>query len=184
MIRRLIDYIAFRTTKRYNVIKVRSLEPNYWDKDTLLLHGVMQLVVDFVEVECAFMEHDKPFTLKQKIMLKMPWFFRCDEVFRSREDGLKHLDMLESFYEDKLKEPSDAPKILKEVYVWWKDIRPTRRDPGDESGFNQYMEQNTKKSDAKIKQLLKKADKLEKNHFDEDTKMLKKIIDIRGFLWT
>lgn len=188
MLRRLIDYIAFRTTQRYNVIKVRSLEPNYWDKDTLLLHAVMQLVVDFVEVECAFMEHDRPFTLKQKLILKLPWFFRTDEVFRSREDGLKHLDMLESFYDDALKDPSEAPKVIKEVYLWWKDVRPLRQDPGDESGFNAYMQSaentNTQKSDAKMRQLLKKAVKIEQAHFDEDTRMLKKIIEVRAFLWT
>lgn len=184
MIRKLIDSIAFRTTKRYNVLKIRDLPANYWDKDTILLYAVMQLVVDFVEIECAFMELDAPYTLRQTINLWLPWFLRSDEVYRNRELGLKHLEMLERFYGDKANGPSDIPKVIRDVYLWWKDVRPNRPDPGDASGLNKYMKQTQKKDDKKVERLILAADKVEAQYEREDTAMLKKIIDVRNFMWT
>lgn len=187
-IKKALDWIAFRTTRRYNVLKIRELPPNYWDKDTILLYAVMQLVVDFVEIECAFMELDVPYTLRQKINFKLPWFLRSDEVYRNRELGLQHLKMLEETYQDMLVNPSDAPKAIREVYLWWKDVRPYRKDPGDESGFNQYMKEcestQTKKSKAQIDKLLKRSMQIEARHEKEDTEMLNKVIKYRGFMWT
>lgn len=186
-LRRAIEWLAFRTTKRYNVLKIRDLSPNYWDKDTILLYGVMQLVVDFVEIECAFMELD-PLTWRQRLNLMLPWFLRTDEVYRNREMGLQHLKMLEETYQDVLVNPSDAPKAIREVYLWWKDVRPNRQDPGDESGFNQYMKQcedtETKKNKKQVDKLLKKSMQLEAQHEREDTQMLNKVIKYRGFMWT
>lgn len=184
MIKKSIQWLAHRSTKRYNVLKIRDLEPNYWDKDTILLYAVMQLVVDFVEIECAFMEIDAPYTWRQWLNLKLPWFFRSDEAFRSRELGLRHLDMLERFYEDKVKSPSQAPKEIKEVYLWWKDVRPHRPDPGDLSGLNEYMKNTTKKDSKKVERLIIATDKIEAKQNKEDTKMLMRVIELRDFLWT
>lgn len=185
---KLLDWIAFRTTKRYNILKIRDLSPNYWDKDTILLYAVMQIVVDFVEVECSFMELDAPYTLRQRINFKLPWFLRSDEVYRNRESGLKHLTMLESMYQDMLINPSDAPKAIREVYLWWKDVRPLRQNPDDESGFNQYTKEcedtNTKKDKKHLHKLMKKAVRIEQQREKEDTEMLNKVIKYRNFMWT
>lgn len=186
---KIFDWFAFRTTKRYNVLKIRDLSPNYWDKDTILLYAIMQIVVDFVEIECSFMELDTPqITFWQRINMKLPWFLRCDEVYRNRESGLKHLKLLESMYQDMLINPSSAPKAIREVYLWWKDVRPLRQDPGDESGFNQYMQEcqnsDTKKDKKRINKLLKKTTEIEQQHEKEDTEMLNKVIKYRGFMWT
>lgn len=188
VVNKITRYIAFRTTKKFNVLKIRDLPSDYWDKDTILLYAVMQLVVDFVEIECAFMEIDSPYTLKQKINFMLPWFLRSDEVYRNRELGLLHLKMLEETYVDLIKSPSDAPKAIREVYLWWKDVRPNRQDPGDESGFNEYISQcentNTKKNKKHIDKLLKKCLQLEEQHDKEDTAMLNKVIKYRNFMWT
>lgn len=185
---KIFDWLAFRTTKRYNVLKIQDLPPNYWDKDTILLYAVMQLVVDFVEIECSFMELDEPYTFRQWINFKLPWFLRSDEVYRNRESGLQHLTWLEESYQDMGENSSDAPKTIREVYLWWKDVRPQRQDPGDDSGFNQYMQEckksNTKKDEKHISKLLKKTIRIEQQHEKKDTEMLNKIIKYRGFMWT
>jgi hypothetical protein len=185
---KFIRYVAYRTSKRYNVLKIRELPANYWDKDTILLYAVMQLVVDFVEIECSFMELDTPYTLRQRINFKLPWFLRSDEVYRNRELGLQHLKMLEETYQDMLVNPSDAPKAIREVYLWWKDVRPLRQDPGVESGFDEYMQQckdSTIKEDKKhVTMLLKKSLRIEQRHEKQDTEMLNKVIKYRNFMWT
>jgi hypothetical protein len=186
---KIFDWLAFRTTKRYNILKIRDLSPNYWDKDTILLYAVMQIVVDFVEVECAFMELDTPqITFWQRINMKLPWWLRSDEAYRNRESGLKHLTLLEDMYQDMLINPSDAPKAIREVYLWWKNVRPFRQDPGDESGFNAYVlecKNANKKEDKKhTLKLLKKTVRIEQHREKEDTEMLNKVIKYRGFMWT
>lgn len=182
LIKKLIRFVAHRTTKRFNVLKIRSLSSDYWDKDEIMLHAIMQLVVDFVEIECAFMVMDQPYTFKERLYLKLPWFLRSDNLIRSRERGLQHLDELISVYEDRMKDASDAPRNIKEVYIWWKDIRPQRK---------QTMESLFINSDGKeivdvkvLTKLVKQEMALEKKFEKEDEKMLKLIISARTFMWT
>jgi hypothetical protein len=180
MLRHFVDFIAFRTTKKYNTIKIRSLVPGYYDKDTLFLHAAMQLVVDFVEIECSWMELDAPYTWRQWLYFKLPWFLHKDELIRNRELGLKHLDMLASFYTDKLKDATDAPKIVKDVYLYWKDIRPQKIKSVEEL----YKKLELESDESRTKYAIDTIDKLEADIEKQDTKMLKKIVEVRGFLWT
>lgn len=191
MLRRILGAFAYRTTKRYNVIEIDSLGAAYYDKDEIMLHAVMQLVVDFVEIECSFMELDHPFSFKEKLYFKLPWWLRSDNLIRSRERGLKHLKMLEPMYEDRVKSPSKDPKIIKEVYLWWVDERPKRADHDAwfTTEFNkikndQKLKNSPKTREKKIDRLILKSSKIEEQNYREDTEMLKKIIDARGFMWT
>ena len=184
--RKIIQSVAYRTTKRYNVLKIRDLPANYWDKDTILLYAVMQLVVDFVEIECAFMELDVPYTLRQRINFKLPWFLRSDEVYRNRELGLQRLTGLEEAYQDMGENSSDAPKAIREVYLWWKDVRPLRIDTSEElAQYRQQCFDLGRTPDKKtIDKFAKKSIRIEEKHFKEDTEMLNKIIKYRSFMWT
>lgn len=186
-IKSIVESIAYRTTKQYNIVKIRSLRPTYWDKDTIMLHAVMQIVVDFVEIECSFMELDRPFTLKERLYFAMPWFIRKDSWLRNRERGLNHLKHLESFYSEKVK--SDAPKIIQEVYVWWVDKRAARKDSDEWFGEELDKIKNSEKlskaqKTKKIDSLVHKMSKLDDKHYREDTEMLKKIVSVRDFMWT
>jgi len=44
-------WIAYRTYDKYNVIKIPTLTPHYYDKDHIFLHGCFALLTDYVEVE-------------------------------------------------------------------------------------------------------------------------------------
>lgn len=172
-INRGISWIAYRTTKRYTTIKIRSLEPNYWDKDTLLLHGIMQLVVDYVEIECSQMHRRVKPSLRDRLLRMIPWFLRSDEWYRSPESGVADLKWQCSLDDSSLPEDernpeqAQAARVILEVYTWWKDIYPKREDP--------HLN-----PDYYTKDLLK----IIRQHSKEDAKMLKKIIDVREYLWT
>ncbi len=44
-------WVYHRAVRPFNVVRIRSLSPDYHDKDDLMLHACFQLLVDFVEVE-------------------------------------------------------------------------------------------------------------------------------------
>lgn len=171
VLKRGVNWIAYRTTKRYNTIKIRTLESNYWDKDTLLLHGVMQLVVDFVEIECSQMHRREEPKLRDRMLRLVPWFLRSDEWYRSREEGVLHLTWQTTLDDASLPEhercsdQAHAARVILEVYTWWKDIYPKREDPHKNHNIKDFL-------------------KIIRQHSKEDAKMLKKIIDIREYLWT
>lgn len=179
-IRKVTDFIAFRTTKRYNIIKIRSLEPNYYDKDTILLHAVMQLVVDYVEIELA----PEPDTKIYRLLNRLPWFIR--PTFRSTELGLKNLNFL-------IDEPTDNTwtefhKKLKEVYLWWTQVYPARKSIEELSGYTTFIKNEHTYSrhyrHKKQKHIFDKINRLELQYAKEETDMLNIVIKYRQFLWT
>lgn len=178
--RKAIDYIAFRTTKRYNIIKIRSLRPNYYDKDTLLLHAVMQLVVDYVEIELV----PEPDTKFRKFLAKLPWAIRPQ--FRSSELGLAALNAI--IQENIDPNWHDFHLKLREVYLWWTNVYPNRQSVEELSGFTHFIKNKNKYSKTynikKEKHIFDKMRKLEINYTKEESDMLKAVIDYREFLWT
>ena len=164
-------------------LSLKSLDSKtYYDKDILLLHTIMQLVVDFIEIELAhFYLIEKP-TLKSRLYKIIPRCLAKDDWVRSRELGLKYLSELQKFEKD-LRQSPTFNKTLKEVYVWWKDVRPKRVDVETASGLIKCIKNPQTCNRSQFERAVKKAQKLEKKYFDEDTKMLKKIIDIREYLW-
>jgi hypothetical protein len=172
---RVIDWIAFRTTQRYNIVKIKTLAATYWDKDTIMLHAVMQLVTDYVEIEQASLywtNHDKTPALLERILRQSPRVFRSSEWFRSRERGVANL-LLEATFDDdsvpvdqRSPEQAHAAREILEVYLWWHDVRPHRKNLDTlEIGFEEYL-------------------KLTRQYSTEDANMLKRIIDVREHLWT
>lgn len=184
------------------------------ETETRLLHSSFELLVDFIEVEKAsqglWNNPDKRPWWK-KISLTNWGEFRSRELglqylewemsLKFDEDmGVESGDELyalptpqaESAYEQKL------------LYIWWKDIRPARPDPYDASGYNTYFDhmrekaaasgidemtalfggEHTPEEDEMQRIASKTCDEIEKQYEDEDTRMLKKLIDIRRHLWT
>ena len=161
-------WFKYRLTDRYNVIYIKSLEPNYYDTDTRLLHGMFQLLTDFVEEELGSREFCSSVFNKQsngeiswfiyKLYLACPGFILEFFIFNvlklsKRDLGLKHLDW-ELTIPDQPVEGEDggivdygcpgqaaAAKEKKELYLWWKDVYPNREDPMDLSGYSEFCDQ-------------------------------------------
>jgi hypothetical protein len=193
-----------------------GLKPGQWhETDTRILHANFGMLVDFIEVEKAHMmlwshpELDRPWWRKFKLT---NW-----GEFRSRELGMKHLDWEMSLVYDEhmgiysgdelYKLPTGQAEAAYEqylLYTWWKDVRPSRPDPYDESGYSTYFEHMRKKAEAAgedefhslfggekteeevLMQKLASAscELLEKHYEEEDTAMLIRLIKLRHQLWT
>lgn len=202
---RLSDYVAFRTTKRYNQIRIKSLSPNYYDKDTLLLHGVMQLVVDFVEIELAAYKYERMTSLKARLYKYLPWCLRSSEWIRSPQLGLEKLNeecepslTPEETAEigDFVERSAENYRRIRTVYLWWTQTYPKRVSPEVASGWAAIYEEMTNLSVSLLdtpaivdfgrrqQVAIEKCAEIERKYFDEDTEMLILAIRTRESMWT
>jgi hypothetical protein len=86
----------------------------------------------------------------------------------------------------------DDAQEIKYLYTWWKDVRPHRPDPDQVSGWDKVCDKwnilsdkdNCEEKKSEVDAARKKYDALEKEYEDEDTRMMKRLIDVRKALWT
>ena len=157
----LCCYCRNRFIQRVHLIDTK-LPPGQWmDTDTRLLHGVMEALVFYVEVDCA------------------AW---TKEKMTEGEKGLKHLDweidlVHEEWVADELiGMPTDqalAAAAVKRLYIWWTVIRPARVDPYDfvdeeSEGLERY----------------KLCTTIENFFEAEDEEMMMNVIRYRRGMWT
>lgn len=196
-------WIRYRTFDKYHVIPT-GLEPGYYDADTRFLHGMFQLLVDFVEIEKAWMQviwgsnEDKKY--------HVPWY--CKGTFktknwRCKQAGLDYLNWECTLSSPKLPEEErcasqaqTAYEII-DLYKWWTEDRPNRPDAMDASGWSEYCNKReqqgisvldtrheTPKDNLESRRLLDLTRKIEEEYYNEDTQMLTRLITVRGSLWT
>ena len=85
-----------------------------------------------------------------------------------------------------------AAQEIKCLYTWWKDVRPNRPDPAKVSGWDKVCDKwnilsdkdNCEEKKNEVDTAQKKQDAIEKEYEDEDTRMMKRLIDVRKALWT
>jgi hypothetical protein len=141
----------------------------------------MQLIVDYVEIELAGLNGSR----EQKIVSYLPWFIRPD--IRDSAAGLdyinfaiQNLDRDDQWIQFYIK--------LKEVYLWWKNIYPHRKTPEELSGFVKFVENSKNYSKTytlkKQNRIFQRIIEIEKEYLEEETRMMKFVIDNRSFLWT
>jgi len=169
----IVSYIRFGFFEKLHLIDTK-LPHNYQEVDTRLLHGMFSLLVDFVEVEKAWME-----TIFNK-NYKRPWW-KLNSRFRERELGIKYLDWeitLINNEHDNIQ--GENAKIIKDLYLWWVDERSKRKDPYVLMDLDNWDNISKEEKSSICKQI----SKIEQDEYDEDTEMLKKLIEVRGSLWT
>ncbi|NBT57846.1 hypothetical protein EBT16_03580 [bacterium] len=171
-------YFRNRFVTKTHFLKT-GLEPGaYHELDDRILHGLFNELKDFVEVELAWMHG----------------YGNKDYRFRGgrcREAGLGHLEWASGLKYDELV-GKDDPKfgkptpqaesavIIRELYKWWTETRPSRPEPMDASGWTEdYKKKNGDRKDS-----FKKLRKIERDYEKEDERMLLKLIKIRKHLWT
>jgi len=179
-------YIRNRFITKTHYLKT-GLEPGvYHELDERILYGLFNELVDFVEVEQAwinYISNDKKYNFKNG---------RCIE------SGLDHLKWAsglkydedcgiaegEELYGKPTPQSESALKIL-ELYNWWKD-RKYRLDPTEASGWSDYCQKKKieGKNDEESRIALEKLTNLEEKYEKEDEDMLIELIKIRKHLWT
>ena len=181
-------YVYNRWIDKTHYINTKLDKGKYYGFDTTLLHGIFEMLVDFVEVEKAQRQFSSRYFEGDKTKYKTP----------SREAGIEYLDWEIGLGDDSPLQAEVAVEI-KELYLWWKDVRPNRIDPMDESGWSAYCEkesiagrglfgcnteEETEERRLQVRALLKELQRLEDKQDQEDTDMLIRIIKIRQHCWT
>lgn len=149
---------------RYDLIRTGLNPTSWWDKDSLILYGMMGLIVDFVEKEKCFevVEWDSEPEHKhagEEIKAIYAWW--KDYPRRQKEID----DTTQIWYESK----REDSKLRKN------DERKTVESPNH--FFNCPQSERTKS-------LLDLSWELEQKLIEEEQDMLHRIIKIRKFLWT
>lgn len=194
------------------------VKPGSWcDLSNRIIYCLFDELVNFVEVESAWahivwMDKEE----RKKYPLNATGYFR-NRAWRCPEAGIEHytwaskLIFDESYGFDKdnpeygkpTQQAEKAIEILA-LYNWWKNIRPTRLDPHDASGWTAFCEakrilrkkeededdfdilglDETPEQKAFSRKALDECGRIEKEQEDEDTEMLIRLIKVRNGLWT
>lgn len=192
-------WLRYRIFDRYHVIST-GLAPDYYDADTRMLHGMFNLLVDYVEVELAWVH--VVFSDEKRKKRTHPWWslgWTRFKSFRDPQAGLDHLRWEMTLDSPALspseRNPYQAAKAREvwELYHWWKFIRPTRPDPHDESGWSDYcagknlrdlFSDRDDEDQARSMEMINRTNEIEKAYDQEDEDMLVRLVKIRKSLWT
>ena len=202
-----ISEIRFYINNRY-LIKSHALTSNlrrgtWYDFDTRLLHTAFDELVNFVEIELAWM-HAISSSTKRNFLRLGRW--RSAEAGLAYLDWASHLKMDEDWidkndpdYGQPTQQALAAQETLR-LYRWWKEERPKRPDPIDASGLAEYYKEKRheaktcgdsflhhtilNKKDGQLRNLSDLYHRIEKQQEEEDTAMLIRLVEIRQSLWT
>ena len=211
-------YAFNRYVSKTHYIKTELEAGEYHSIDKRLRHGMFTELVDFIEVEKAY--HHCVFSDEKRARYKLPWWrggwrWLRWGIWRCPQAGLDYLEWESSLkFDDEWMDKSDprygslTPQALaameqKRLYDWWKNVRPNRPDPYDESGWSNFCERRraahageddeplsmlfndkTDEERAESKRLMDVLNDIEKRYDDEDEAMMVALIKIRQHLWT
>jgi len=211
------DSFRMRFVKKMWLIDIPTLDKyEYHENDSRMLHGNFAILTQFVEQEKAWMQHlsnsweeddeDTDFMANVKRARKDKSTWKNAD---KREYGLKYLDWEIGLGEEGGLNQSTYATEEKELYLWWKDVRPNRPDPMDVKGdkgvsWTEYCALDKPKydddgneldvmarmefrseEDKEISDSASEAmNKAEEEYDKEDEEMLIRLIKIRKGLWT
>lgn len=209
---RVKDWIRYRTTSKYHIIKLDH-EPGYMEASERLLYSGFTILRKFVEGEKAWMQHISNSSSVDIDFMDAVLVARKEKKIWKRADkrqyAMKYLDWEISLAKENEESSeitmSDNPQSfiaseIKELYVWWKDIRPVRIDPYENKYYVLYHESRSKRNadesplfgedddtpeerDNMLKGH-KLSDILSKSNSNDDEEMFIRLIKIREGLWT
>jgi hypothetical protein len=142
---------AFR---RHDLIRTKLKKDGYYDKDMLMLHGMMELLVDYVEVEGCFE------------VVSWDW---NDDVKRVGKEIKEIYDWWKNY-------PIRQNQISAQLTIWHDEF--TKRDGDGIKKWRNKAVSNREEIESK------KLDEMEKQLSKEEEEMLIRLIKIRNYLWT
>src|SRR3990167_8363588 len=206
------SYIQNRWFIKSHALNSKLKRGEWHDFDTRLLHSIFDELINFVEIELAWM--CVVFSEEEQKKYRTPWYrtiFRIG-LWRNSEAGIAYLkwasklktdedwiDKNDPNYGQPTQQALAAQETFK-LYKWWKEERPKRLDPSELSGWSKYCEERhhaaktqennldsfitNKADDERSRELLNTYYKIEQAYAEEDTNMLIRLIKIRQSLWT
>lgn len=212
-----------------HLINTRLSKGDWHETEEKILHGMFEELIDFVEHQKASINYFCTKEKRPWYRKYLPYFIgylvpirsqqlgvdyllweiglkKDDEWFgyswREKKEGKEAIDKERAENPEYMKPTPQAINALRilNCYVWWKFIRPMRKDPMDESGYTDYFEKKREEKEdifdmlesrdetpedrMNWKKLSDKCHELEEAQFKEDTDMMIELIHIRRSLWT
>lgn len=200
-----IYWVKYRTVHKYHIVD-SGLQPGYYDISEVMLHANFNMLVEYVENECAHMHVIWEKDLRRNLYgwkRFLPWFFRSNCAKRkeyAREYGLAHLDWAASLDDPSLGEyersdhQAQAAREIRSLYIWWTEERPNRRElesPVTNEKYEHVMELGSQKWQKENPELykqwvqyIKDQSELDQSWHNEDEAMLIRLMKIRLSLWS
>ena len=202
-------YIKNRWITKSHALTSSLKRGNWYDFDTRLLHAAFDELVNFVEIEQAWMLVISSKDDSKKY--KTPWYRTIFSFkrWRNPEAGVAHLDWAAGLKNDDnwmdkndpdFGQPTQQALAAREtfaLYKWWKEERPKRTDPSEASGWNEYCKKkretdesiqtrfvSQKMKDHLLHEILELSRKIEDEYDKEVTAMLMRLVKVRQSLWT
>lgn len=182
--RRFRTILLNRFHRRHNIVKMDALKASDWsDSDTRLFEASFQILVEYVEHELAWMQ-----LITEN---KTRWYHSWFRIRGARELALRYLNWEIQLGDDSPGQ-SEAATEIRDLYLWYRDIRPSWLDPYDVMG---ERESDTKMvpdghgmftlemSDEYRAEIMECA-RLEEEYAEEDTAQLVRLMKIRRNMWT
>jgi hypothetical protein len=199
--------IRYRIIDKYHIVKT-DLKPNYYDKDTIMLHACFSLLVDYVEKECAWMyelnEQSEQRSNNQTYnslldRVKGLWnlYLRRKCWKPNEKQGLAYLDWASSLTLDEgwgiasddphYGQPSQQAlyaREIKQLYLWWKHEYANRIDPYDMYDHNDFSDKEPCFLGCPYSRTAAKLiQDTEDKYIREEEEMLIRLMKIRKGLW-
>jgi hypothetical protein len=183
-------YCRNRFYRKTHVLPTGFKPGEYHDLDERILYGLMNSLVDFVEVELAY----KSRWCNTEESKTAKWHNgRCPELGLSHLAWEMTLDSVELDEHERCTGQAATAREIKIIYDWWKN-RDNRPDPHDVSGWSTICEDEHnrglkmfEKGSPEVERSKTKAlnlvRKIEKSYEKEDQEMIIRLIKIRRSLW-
>lgn len=148
-----------RFVRKTHFLNTRLKKGSYYEIEQRMLHSLFETLVDFIEVEKAWML--VAWNEEARAKYAFPWWKRVPRFLRWKEwrcpeAGLAYLEWEMSLTNDcegltPEEHATDgtcglpthqaiAAKEQYELYNWWKNVRPTRPDPMDAGGWSEFCD--------------------------------------------
>ncbi len=186
-------YFRNRFITRTHLIDTKLPTGSWHETDDRLLHGMFELLVDFIEIEKAGMHEWSKNKQGFSLSLKK----------RSADNGIAYLkwemgllrENMDGTEEVVLSKQAEMAAEQWFLYNWWKNERPNRSDILNDTGYTQFNDevytddvwldkQLTNQQREKLKEIMQVVYEMEEAREQEDEEMLIRLIKIRRSLWT
>lgn len=193
-------YIYYGFSVKSHIIPTGLERGRYHEVHSRLLHGNFQVLVDFVELECASYHARMSETQVKDPFWHHYWFLRFKK-WRNQDMGITYLYwcMTLDWPDEKDRHPPQAEQAREvfELYKWWKYDRDKRPDPFEEyNKFSELMDQKYGKDswffgEGLTADELKEqsrcfavAHQIEEDQAKEDDENLHRLINVSRGMWT
>lgn len=197
---RISQWIRYRTSDKYHIVNT-GLTPGYYSNDDIILHANFNILKTFVEVElsrfsCWSSKSNKKVSWWKKYI---PFYYKFFPIKYNIEYSVKHLEWAATLDDPALSvyersdEQAHAARETLELYNWWVNTRPARKEHEYVSYSDQGLgslsvlddEFDREAPDYKAHVAASNlSTKQEADWAAEDDQMLARLIKIRKHLWT